>query len=109
MSRKNCLTKNQTRAEPFRITGINPTKRRSQEEISRPCADHASPPIDDRLKRAGAQAGGAGRKSESELHHLSAAQRKPFRLSAKNESGARFTSRCLQRHANVRADRFESR
>jgi len=89
--------------------GINSAQRRSQEKISRRCSDHASPPIDDRFKWPRSQAGCARRKSESQLHYLGRAERKTLWLSTKDVARARFTTGCLERHPDVRADGFQSR
>src|SRR6267143_154917 len=109
MSRQDCLTENQAGAESFRVTGVDSAQRRSQEKLSRGCANHASPPIDDRFQRQRSQAGCTRRKSETQLHYLGRAERKTLWLCTKDVTRARFTTGCLERHTDVRADGFQSR
>ena len=101
--------KYQTRAQPFWITGINPTQHGNQKIIRRSFSQHAASPFGNRFELPRTQTGGARRESHAKIEDVGDIERELSRLTAKDESFASVAPRGQQRHSDVGAERFQSR
>src|SRR5258707_10779937 len=103
------FAKNQTDAETIWITGIDSAQRRNQKIIRRAAAKDPTTPTGNCLKRAWTQSCGVDCESTCQRNQLCNSQRQLLRLTAIDESLARFASRRDERYADVCAHPFQSR
>src|SRR5438067_7489029 len=103
------FAKNQTGAETIWIAGIDSAQRRNQKIIRRAAAKDPASPIVNRFKLSRAQSRRVDCESTCQRNQLRDRQRQLLRLTAIDESLARFASHREERYADVCANRFQSR